>query len=151
MNEQRLNKMLENVPNYLGSFAVDELSAVQPKDHRNLFVINLDERAGVGSHWIAVAIDLKNVYICDSLGGISPTKFLSQSWINFLYLLSQTRRIHITKQLQHINSDLCGLYCILFVREMINGTFDEFLRLFTPNKKTNDDLVQFLVYKGKEK
>ena len=151
MEEQRLNKMLENVPNYLGSFAVDELSAVQPNDHRNLLVVNLDERTGVGSHWIAMAIDLKNVYICDSLGGISPTKFVSQSWINFLYLLSRTRSICITKQLQNLNSGLCGLYSVLFVQEMNNGSFEDFLRLFTLDVNKNDEIVQFLVYKGKEK
>lgn len=148
MDEQKLNSLLKNVPNYQGSFAANELNQVKISD-QNLIVINFDERKDQGSHWIGLKIDLKYVYICDSLGGIAPTKYQSQGLINFLYLLSRTRNIVITKQLQPIDSSLCGLYAVTFIREMNNGSFEDFLRLFTNDYRTNDEIVRFLtrVYK----
>ena len=148
MNEQHLNNLLKNVPNYHGSYAADELNEVKLDEKPKLIVVNYDERSDVGSHWIGVAIYLTQVYICDSLGGIAPTKHLSQGWINFLYLLSRTRDLHITKQLQPNDSSLCGLYVAAFIDEMANHSFRDFLRLFTDDLQKNDVIVQFL-YKHK--
>lgn len=144
MNEQHLNNLLRNVPNYLGSFAADELNEVKITENPTLLVVNYDERSDKGSHWIGVAIFLKDVYICDSLGGIAPTKRLSQGWINFLYLLSRSRNLIITKQLQPIDSAFCGLYVATFVKELSRNTFEDFLRLFTEDLRKNDVIVQFL-------
>ena len=149
MNEQELNQLLKSEKNYLGSFAADELNQVKIRDSPSLLIVNYDNRSDTGSHWIGVAIFLKDVYICDSLGGIAPTKNLSQGWINFLYLLSRSRNITLTKQLQPIDSSLCGLYAVTFVKEMASGSFEAFLRLFTTDLNTNDEIIQFLtrVYK----
>ena len=151
MNEQQLNNYLKGVPNYLGSFAADELNEVKLDEKQKLIVVNYDERQDLGSHWIGLAITLKNVYICDSLGGIAPTKNLSQGWINFLYLLSRTRNLIITKQLQSINSVFCGLYVAIFIKEMSQTSFTEFLRLFTDDLNKNDVIVQFLYKQRKIK
>ena len=149
MNEQELNQLLKSEKNYLGSFAADELNQVKIRDSPSLLIVNYDNRSDTGSHWIGVAIFLKDVYICDSLGGIAPTKNLSQGWINFLYLLSRSRNITLTNQLQPIDSSLCGLYAVTFVKEMASGSFEDFLRLFTTDLNTNDEIIQFLtrVYK----
>ena len=149
MNEQELNQLLKSEKNYLGSFAADELNQVKIRDSPSLLIVNYDNRSDTGSHWIGVAIFLKDVYICDSLGGIAPTRNLSQGWINFLYLLSRSRNITLTNQLQPIDSSLCGLYAVTFVKEMASGSFEDFLRLFTTNVNTNDEIIQFLtkVYK----
>ena len=148
MNEQHLNNLLKNVPNYLGSYAADELNEVKISKNQMLLLVNYDERSDIGSHWIGLAIFPSKVYICDSLGGIAPTKYLSQGWINFLYLLSRTRDLLITKQLQPINSSLCGLYAATFIEEMTRSSFQDFLKLFTDDLHKNDVIVQFL-YKHK--
>ena len=150
MNEQHLNNLLKNVPNYHGSFAANELNEVKINDSPVLLLVNYDERSDIGSHWIGVAIFLKQVYICDSLGGIAPTKYLSQGWINFLYILSQTRELIMTKQLQPIESYRCGLYAALFINEMSRNSFQDFLKVFTNDLQKNDVIVQFL-YKHKIK
>ena len=149
MNEQELNQLLKSEKNYLGSFAADELNQVKIRDSPSLLIVNYDNRSDTGSHWIGVAIFLKHVYICDSLGGIAPTRNLSQGWINFLYLLSRSRNLTLTTQLQPIDSSLCGLYAVTFVKEMASGSFEDFLRLFTTDLNTNDEIIQFLtrVYK----
>ena len=151
MNEQHFNSLLKDVPNYLGSFAADELNEVKITKNPTLLVVNYDERSDTGSHWIGVAIFLKHVYICDSLGGIAPTKNISQGWINFLYLLSRTRNLVITKQLQPKQSAFCGLYVVTFIKEMSQNSFSDFLRLFTDDLKKNDVIVQFLYKQRKMK
>ena len=90
MNEQRLNSLLKTVSNYQGSFAVDELNQVKISQP-TLLVVNLDDRKSRGSHWIGVAINMKTVYICDTLGGLLPNKKTPNKWIQFLRLLTEKR------------------------------------------------------------
>lgn len=145
MLESELNHRLRKVKNYLGTFAIDELNEIKVTSFPTFVGINLDKRRDTGSHWIALAIYMKDLFICDSLGGILPTNEFPLLLINFLNLLLSTRRLHMTKQLQFKDSDLCGEYCILFVREMSNHhNFNSFLSVFTCNTLQNDTLVKFL-------
>ena len=141
MNEQQLNYALRNVPNYQGSFALDELNQIK-LTNQTLLVVNLDTRDSVGTHWIGLAIYQNEVYICDTLGGILPSNRQLPEWINFLALLSSQRRLVMTKKLS--NEGLCGLYCITFIKEMARNNFKEFIKLFSSNLFTNDTVIKFL-------
>lgn len=142
MNEQRLNNLLQAVPNYQGSFAVNELDQVKIK-YPTFLVVNLDDRNGKGTHWIGFAIYMKDVYICDSLGGIKPDKKISAEWFYFLKLISTERNVIITKQLS--DSGLCGLFCVTFIKEMSRtNDFCDFITLFSSDLSTNDTVVKFL-------
>lgn len=145
MDEEKINHQLQNVANYQGSFAVDELNEIKLAYYPTIVIINLDERSMEGSHWISVAIYKTNLFICDSLGGIIPTNRFPTELTNFLNNLLQTRLLHITKRLQPLDSELCGLYCITFVKEMSqHNCFCEFLKLFSCNLQQNDIIVKFL-------
>ena len=150
MDENQINQKLEKTANYQGTFALDEVNEINVFDIPCFAVINLDERKNCerkncGNHWIGIAIYMKNVYICDSLGGLIPSKEFPCQLVKFLYNLSLTRNIHITKQLQPLNSGLCGLYCITFVNEMSQfNSFSHFISLFTTNLYQNDVIVKFL-------
>jgi len=145
MDENQINHLLKNVPNYQGSFAVDELNETKVLFYPSFLVINLDTRGNNGTHWIAVAIYQSQIFICDSLGGILPDKTFPRQLIDFLYPLATTRKLHITKQLQPFSSNLCGLYCITFIKEMSeHNCFCEFLRLFSTDYVQNDTVVKFL-------
>ena len=142
MNEQQLNNLLQAVPNYQGSFAVDELNQVKIT-YPTFLVVNLDERNGRGNHWIGVAIYMKNVFICDTLGGLLPDNKLPQQWINFLKLLLIDRQLVITKKLSE--KGLCGLFCVTFIKEMSHkNNFCSFISLFSTDLSTNDTVVEFL-------
>ena len=145
MEESVINNQLKRVPNYLGSYAVDELHDLKVSYYPSFIIINLDERHGTGTHWIAVAIYQNTIYLCDSLGGINPTRTIPIQLINFLHAFTTKRKLCITKQLQPKSSGTCGLYCILFIHEMSqNHSFTEFLRFFTTDLHQNDILVKFL-------
>lgn len=147
MNEHEINCLLESIPNYLGTFALDEVKNVALSAGQRLLIINLDKRDGTGSHWIALAITLKSVYICDSLGGILPSaKHFPQELVNFLSHLAKTRNIFLTRQLQPSSSTLCGLYCVVFIMCMAEKkSFFDFVTLFTRDLKQNDTIVRFLL------
>ena len=145
MDEKRLNKLLRNVKEFQGSFAINELENIEIKSCPDFLVINLDERSGKGTHWIGVGIYQNAVYICDSLGGLVPGKTFPRKLINFLHVHTFNRKLFVTRQLQPIQSDLCGAYCVLFVLEMSkHNSFFSFLSLFTTNFKQNDKIVSFL-------
>ena len=148
MLENQLNGRLKSAKRFVGSYAADELKDVELKFYPSFLVINLGEHNLLGSHWIALAIYDNDIYICDSLGGITPDKKVPVEIINYLDLVSKHRTLYITKQLQPLTSDKCGEYCVLFVKEMLkNHSFCQFLSLFTLEKERNDKIVNFLTKK----
>ena len=100
MDENQINQVLKNVKRYQGSFALDELDEINVFEQPTFAIINLDTRSREGVHWIAVAIYLKKVFICDSLGGLVPSEAFPEQLIHFLRKLCYTRKIYVTKQLQ---------------------------------------------------
>ena len=145
MLENHINELLKNVQNYQGSFALDELNDIQNNLLPTFFIINLDNRKGGGTHWIAFALYQNTVFVCDPLGGLLPNNELPTELIDFLHILIYDRRLYITKQLQPTESQLCGSYCVLFVKEMSKtNNFSAFLSLFTTNLTQNDKIVSFL-------
>ena len=145
MDESELNKQLVDIKKFIGTFASDELKSVKICFYPTFLIINLDERSGTGTHWIAMAIYQNNIYVCDPLGGIQPSATIPADFVNFLHLISEKRSLCLTRQLQHSDSDTCGLYCVTFVREMARlNCFSEFIRLFTSNLQQNDKLITFL-------
>ena len=145
MLESELNRRLRKIGNYIGSFARDELQQIKIKIFPTFLVINLDKRQGHGTHWIALAVYQNNIFICDSLGGINPSNSLPIELIDYLNILTNDKTIYMTKQLQPSNSELCGKYCILFIKDMsINNSFCQFLSIFTTDKTKNDSIVSFL-------
>ena len=141
MDESKINKSVRNVPGYLGTFARNELESLKISHYPSFVIVNLDERAGDGSHWIAIAMFLNDVYICDSLGVLMPNDDFPKELVNFLYRVCFRRRLHITRQLQQATSNTCGLYCIFFVHYCQTHTFVSFLSKFSHDYTTNDLLV----------
>ena len=142
MNEHRLNGLLKNVSNYQGSFAIDELDQIK-LSHQTFFVVNLDERKSKGNHWIGIAVYLKTVYICDTLGGLFPDDRQPIEWIYFLKNLLATRNLVMTKQLS--DKGFCGLYSVTFIKIMsLTNSFCDFISLFSSDLSTNDTVVKFL-------
>ena len=145
MFENEINEQLKKVKNYDGSYAVDELKNVKLRNFPCFLTINLGSRQSEGTHWISLAIYLNHIFVCDSLGGINPTKTIPIDLINFLDLISINRTLCISRQLQPLNSKKCGNYCVLFVLEMFkHNSFNQFLSIFTHDKIKNDKIITFL-------
>ena len=145
MNDLQINQKLQSVSNYLGTFAIDELNQIKVSFSPSFIVINLDERATGGSHWIALAIYPNVVYICDSLGGIKPSTTTSDDILIFLSPLIENRKVFITRQLQPTYASTCGLFCVTFVNEMTKtNSFKDFIALFTSDLTKNNAIIKFL-------
>ena len=143
MDESRLNLKLRKIPEYQGSFAVNELHQIK-LTQRTLVAVNLDDRESSGSHWIGLCITNEDVFICDSLGGLTPDVFPTPL-VSFLFQLTKTRKLTITKQLQPEKSILCGYYVIFFIRQLSKTSFKNFISVFSKNLEQNDVIIKFLV------
>ena len=146
MDELEINQKLKNVKQYLGTFALDELNEIKIHNLPVFFIVNLDRRQyGHGNHWIGIGVYLKTLFICDSLGGLQPDDSFPTELVTFLNHMLRKRKLEMTKQLQPLESDTCGFYCVTFVKEMAkSNNFNDFLSLFTDNYSNNDLVIKFL-------
>ena len=99
-------------------------------------IFNLQNSNQAGNHWITLSRKDNNIFIFDSFGiGYIP-KNIFEIYKNFNIITNIYR-------VQHINSNLCGLFCILFCLYNVNSKnkFIEFLNLFNVNDYIKNELV----------
>ena len=149
LSENEINQKLRKCEHYLGTFAMNELASLRISLFPSCLIVNFDDRTEEGSHWIALQLDLTNVYVCDSLGGLKPSKRLPQNLIDFLHIHTHNKTLHISKQLQSLTSDACGYYAATFILHINkNKSFTSFLSQFSDtNFYCNDMLVKLLFNK----
>ena len=104
-------------------------------------VLNTGPISSGGRHWVAVFAPLEGQAIYFDSFGLPPyikkiTRFLANNFNSVKY--SKT-------QLQPVDSKLCGMYCIRFIKEMATGTpFEAFLTNFMSTPLFVNDLHLFL-------
>ena len=117
-------------PKFNGVFSRDNL----PKTIKNgAYVVNLDEYADVGTHWVALYVNDEVVYF-DSFG----IEHIPKEIIKFIGG-SKDIKANIFR-LQAYDSIMCGYFCIKFTDFMIDGkSLVDFTGLFSPHdfKKNN--------------
>ena len=145
MDENALNDVLNNIPGYIGTFSLDELREFKLRIFPVYIIVNLDLRSNFGTHWIALAIYTNDVFICDSLGTLVPSSRFPTELVNFLHTVCFKKKIHVTKQLQHMNSSTCGLYVAYFVYLMSKThSYNNFLSNFGSDYEINDLTIKLL-------
>ena len=135
--------VLDEILNLIESVSEDFLTTL-PKGTLNYsygFIANTDIHSRVGQHWCAFYGDGDgHVEFFDSYGR-SPN---SNSVYFVRWLDTYVKSIEINdKQLQSDNSTLCGLYCILFLRQRFPGqTMQDIASMFdSTNACANDEYV----------
>ena len=145
MNENEINRKLNKITNYIGTFALNELSNLRLSIYPSFLVVNLDLRGNQGTHWIGIALYHNDIYVCDSLGTLLPDSRFPIELVNFLHLISFEKRLHITKQLQSLSSSLCGKYTVCFIYIMsVTNNSSSFLSYFSSNFGINDCIISLL-------
>lgn len=109
------------------------------------FVWNTAPSSSPGEHWVACYIDKQlRAWYFDSSGEPIPNMFKN-------YLSSYSPIRLVMKPVQHILSNLCGHYCVMFLILVCRGINPKRLlkALFCNNLSKNDFLVQkwFAKYK----
>lgn len=110
-----IDKKLQNVKNYKGTFMSDALP--ERIADNGSYVVNLDKQRDDGTHWVAIYNDPKNDYVeyFDSFG-LQPNKDTER----FLRTSGKSIKMNST-QLQHLMSKSCGYFAIWYIQERNKG------------------------------
>ena len=116
---------------YDGAFSRDNIP-----NQNGMYIINLDSKFGLGTHWVSVIIEPNRILCFDSFGLIPPYELInlrSEYYYNFL-------------QYQPIKSFLCGYYCLYFLNEFnklssITGGKNSSCRILSFIKKFNSNKI----------
>ena len=116
-----IRKYYENKPRFNGVYSRNNL----PKIIKNgAYVINLDEYADVGTHWIALYVKNNEVIYFDSFGVEHVPKEIKK------LIGNKDIKTNIFR-IQAYNSIMCGYFCIGFIGFMFaNKTLVNFNSLF---------------------
>ena len=128
-----INKLLKDENSYLNTFSKDEIPLIE---NNKSILFNLQNSNEKGSHWISLSRKDNNIFIFDSFGIGHIPKIIYNIYKNF-NIITDIYRI------QHINSNLCGLFCVLFCVYNVNSKnkFIEFLNFFNVNDYIKNELV----------
>ena len=128
-----INNLLKDEESYLSNYSKDEIPLIE---NNKSLIFNLQNSNQSGSHWIALSRKDNNIFIFDSFGiGYIP-KNIYDIYKNFNIITNVYR-------IQHMNSNLCGLFCILFCLYKVDtkNKFIEFLNMFNVNDYIENELV----------
>ena len=107
---------------------------IQNQNKRGFYIVNLDNKQGPGTHWVAMKIGQHLIEYFDSFGLNCPMEVVSLSnkiGINYVYN---------STQYQDLNSVLCGYYCLFFINERHkNETYYDIIKKFSNTDHANNE------------
>jgi hypothetical protein len=139
MNTEEINRQLNSIDCFVGTFSRDKLPDVNK--YPAAVVINTDVSSRPGEHWVAVYFNSeRQAEYFDSYGfpplHIDIKRFIEKNSIGWCYN---------TVLLQAIDSITCGKYCVLFITlRSLGMPYCQFISLFTNKMTLNDTIVQRL-------
>ena len=113
------------IKNFKGIFSRDS------KDHLHKTgscIINLDDKIGNGTHWVATDIKGKNVFYFDSFSMPPPIEFVS-----YAKRIGKQIIFNSGHPIQELQSVRCGYYCLYFLNEIRKKSFYDVLKVFSLN------------------
>ena len=128
-----IQKYCQNEPRFNGVFSRNNLS-LKIKD--GAYVINLDEYADVGTHWIALFCNRNKIVYFDSFG-VEHVPAEIKEFIGNQNIMANIFRV------QANNSVMFGYFCIGFIDFMLVGKkWTEITNLFSPyDFEKNDKII----------
>ena len=138
MFSTQINKLLENVPSFIGTYPRDKLPPIRTLPAS--LIVNTDPSDKPGEHWVAIHFEETAEYF-DSYGLPPYHKEICE----YLERNSPDGNIimnHVTLQTPGF-SITCGHYCCLFVIFNQRGLdFEEMIAFFSRNTFVNDVIVR---------
>lgn len=125
---------------FIGVFAADEVPRKRPQN--SCFIMNTDVASLPGTHWVAVYENGAQREFFDSYGQ-KPSYYNPKLWKKFdCYDRNKD-------DLQQQTSDVCGDWCIFFLKERSDNTsFKAFLNKFRPgDQEYNDTQVYEIIHR----
>ena len=126
-----ITKYYENKSRFNGVYSRDNLPN---KIKDGAYVINLDEYSDIGTHWVALWVNINNVTYFDSFGVEHIPKEIKT------FIKNRNIKTNIFR-IQAYDSIMCGYFCIGFIKFMFKDkSLTEYTNLFALNDfKKNDD------------
>ena len=133
-----IQKYYENEPRFNDVYSRNNL----PKKIKDgVYVINLDEYADLGTHWIALFFNKSEIVYFDSFG-VEHVPEKVKEFIGHKNIEANIFRV------QANNSVMCGYFCIGFVDFMLAGKkLTDFTNLFPPHDFGKNDRIIFSYFK----
>jgi hypothetical protein len=150
LHTEQIDHILRTDPrtkqSYNGTFACDLLKNIEINKFPISYVINSDESSEPGTHWLSVYLKSKDsAHFFDSYAmDLSRYKDIEQ----FIYRVCD-KKVTVNQlegtPLQSDSTDVCGHWCIIFLRLLGDGLgFNDFLNIFKDSKKAGfyDDFIK---------
>ena len=128
-----IQKHYKNEPRFNGVFSRNNL----PKKIKDgAYVINLDEYADVGTHWIALFCKRNEIVYFNNFGVEHVPEEIKK------FIGNKNTKANIFR-VQTCHSVMCGYFCIGFIDFMLAGkTLTDYTNLFSPHDfKKNDNII----------
>lgn len=109
------------------------------------YIINLDDASGKGTHWVAmIKPNNKCILWFDSFGFPAPQEQLNA------FLADHDKVFYNKRQIQDLNSILCGYYCLGFFKcfletgtqKGITEPLQTYAKMFLNDTKKNDFILK---------
>ena len=136
MNQDLILFFLEII--YLKAISLNTISLKKIKD--GAYIINLDEYANVGTHWIALFCTKNEIVYFDSFG----VEYIPEDIKDFIEEFPGNKNIKTNIfRVQADNSIMCGYFCMGFIDFMLGGKkLTDYTNLFSPyDFKKNDNII----------
>ena len=142
--QSSIDYILAESPNFLGTFAQDELKSLHLTHFPVFLVVNTDSSNGSGEHWMMIHITKSKVEIFCSLGfNLFNFNRIPCQLLSFLNIHSRTKKIRIFRKVQSDTSFLCGYFCILFVLIRPYYSYRKLYSTFSSVVKSRSLLLNF--------
>ena len=128
-----IQKYYKNEPKFNGVFSRNNLFK---KIKDGVYVVNLDEYADVGKHWIALFYNRNEIVYFDSFAVEHVPKEIKK------FIRNKNIKANIFR-VQENNSVMCGYFCIGFIDFMLSGEkLTDFTNMFSAHDfEKNDDII----------
>ena len=142
MDIEQVISTIDKRNQFLGCFPLDQLPDF-PTQFPKSCIINTQTSTKVGEHWIALILTKKHCFYFDSFG----LPIIDQRIIEYLnphYTIVRYSDVCI----QHIESDKCGEFCIVFVTQVNSKiTYEKFISQFNlEDVRENDNIIENWVF-----
>ena len=131
-------KYYENEPRFNDVFSRDNL----PKKIKDgAYVINLDEHADTGTHWVALFCKKNEIVYFDSFGFEHILEEIKD------FIGNKNIKLNICR-VQAKHSVMCGYFCIGFIDFMLAGKkLTDYTNLFSPHDFDKNDQIILSYFK----
>ena len=143
LSNLQIDSILSKYQIFKGAFPAN-LVPLMERDIDQGFIINIDKDGLPGSHWTALVIQKKKCTFFDPLG----FECLNLQLLNKLKAQGFSNYKYSTNQLQQLENNNCGYFCIAFILSMIKTpSLTNFLSQFAKPNVTNNDICYDLIDK----